>query len=175
MDFHSHQQFTIAATEVTSSYPMLVGGSYQATTVPDPISSTSYAPLSIPIFTAPFTSSGMAIDIPRSSGTTSNEAHFDYDEQVPEDLEDSEDDSSAAFLSNGLASSSSTGSTSDSAEFSYNYDGLLMPRRSNRDRRLPTPFTIPLPKESRTYWIKATPSDLSPCFTSEDGSEKLMR
>jgi len=149
MDFSSSQRLDSASTNTTSAYFSLVDGQHSAILGSNPHAGASLGPLSIPIFTAPFASPGLANDMPRSSGRTFDEAHFDYDEQVPEELEDSEDDSSAAFHNNGLASSSSTGSTSDSAEFSYTCDGLLMPRRSNRERRLPTPFTVTLPKETR--------------------------
>jgi len=151
MDFGPPQQLDPSSIDMTTTYSMLVDDHCHSIEDPHAHSTAAFGPLSIPIFTTPFTSSGLVPDMPPSISTTQDEAHFDYDEQVPEELEDSDDDSSAAFHSNGIGSTSSTGYSSDFSDLSFVYDGLLMPRRSNRERRLPTPFEIALPKETRMF------------------------
>jgi hypothetical protein len=144
------QSYDSAPMELSTTYSMLPHESYPNYSEQDPHISSSFGPLSIPLFTGPFNVSPFVEEIPLRVGTSSEEDHFDYDEQVAEELDDSDDDSPLAQFDSHLTPSSSTGALSDSTDPSSVYDGLFSPRRSNRERRLPTPFVIPVPKEIRT-------------------------
>jgi hypothetical protein len=108
-------------------------------------------PLSMPLNLAHLSSPSFGSSVPLLASASSQDSHFNYDEQLAEDFDESEDDSAVVQIGPSLASSSSTRSFSDLHEYQTSPEWSIEPRRSHRERRPPTVFALPSPPENRTY------------------------
>lgn len=108
-----------------------------------------FEPLSIPIFAPSFPSSTSPLAVSLGHLPDPDLLQFDYDEQIPEYSKESGSESSGEFVTSQGFGAGQTSSLGDYEELAAQYDGLVFPRRSIRERRLPPQLLAAVPLELR--------------------------
>lgn len=122
---------------------------------PHPHGNPVFDHLSMPFFPTLFSSPSDPSAAHHPSGLELDDYHFGYDEQLAAESRESGSDSSGDLPPSTAASTSSMDVTVEHGAIGAEYDGLLAPRRSVRERRLPPQLLASVPLDLRTYRISS--------------------